>query len=366
VTRRAVGRVRGRALLAYLRAAAGLDNDAAAVLGGHSNQWESRLFAVTLSHFGFDVDVIDFDDRSVEIRDRYDVVVAIDGRLLELASMTRPGRALIHLTGSYPPFQNAAERRRLDELQARRGVVCAPRRTVADEETFVQALHAADACSLLGNPFTLSTFPDGLRPKMTLLPVTGSRLRWIKSGVDLVPETREFLWFFGSGAVHKGLDRVLEAFARRPDLTLHVVGNIAAEHDFLEAFSTELSALDNIHYHGMLDPQSDAFVDVLRRCVAFVAPSCSESTSTAAVTMLQAGLFPILSRETGVSLPASTGLYLDTCSADEIEAAATDVFRRPRESLLAEIDCARSWALTAHSRDRFATELQRYLHEALA
>jgi glycosyltransferase involved in cell wall biosynthesis len=226
-------------------------------------------------------------------------------------------------------------------------------------------LHTADRCSLLGNEFTLSTFPEELRPKLTLLPVTGSRLAQIKSGDELVPEPREFLWFFGSGAVHKGLDRVLEAFARRADSTLHVVGNIAAEHDFLEAFSTELTSLENIHYHGMLDTLSDAFVDVLRRCVAFIAPSCSESTSTAAVTMIQAGLFPILSRETGVSLPTATGVYLETSSIEEIEAAVVEVQRRPEASLRAEIESTQAWALAAHSRERFAEELRRYLCAAL-
>ena len=365
VTRRARGRTHGRALLAYLSSAVDLDAEAASVLGGHSNQWESRQYAVALSDLGFEVDVIDFDDRSAAIRRRYDVVVAIDGRLLELASSTRPSRKLLHVTGSYPPFQNAAERRRLDELRVRRGISCTPRRTVEDEDAFVQALSMADRCSLLGNDFTLSTFPDALRPKMTLLPVTGSRLALIKSGNELVPEEREFLWFFGSGAVHKGLDRVLEAFARSHHLTLHVVGNIGGERDFLDAFATELTSLDNIRYHGMLDTLSDPFVAILRRCVAFVAPSCSESTSAAAVTMIQAGLYPILSREAGVSLPASRGTYLETCSVDEIEAAAVEVYRRPHAALRAEIESIQAWALTAHSRERFAEELGGYLCEAL-
>jgi glycosyltransferase involved in cell wall biosynthesis len=364
-TRPAVGRAHGRALLAYLRTSVELDDAAAQALTGHPNQWESRQFAVALSELGFDVDAIDFTDRSAELYGAYDVVLAIDGGLIELAEKTSAEHVLLHVTGSYPPFQNAAERRRLDELRARRGFVCAARRMVEDEATFVRALYRANSCSLLGNEFTISTFPAEIQPKLTPIPANPAVLHRIKSEGEYVPDTREFIWFFGGGAVHKGLDRVLEAFARRPELTLHVVGTIEAEHDFLEAFSTELTTLPNITYHGALDPISDTFVDIALRCVAFIAPSCSEGMSHAAITMLQFGLFPIISRQTGVSLPEAAGVYLDTCTVEEIEAAALDVYDRPDAALAAGIRLTQSRALALNSRERFAAAVQSYLERAL-
>jgi glycosyltransferase involved in cell wall biosynthesis len=236
---------------------------------------------------------------------------------------------------------------------------------VRDEEAFVRALEQATACSLLGNAFTLSTFPEHLRAKITLLPVTASRLTQIKAPTEFVPKEREFLWFFGGGAVHKGLDRVLEAFARNPGVRLNVIGNLAAEPDFVDAYHHELTELANIRWHGYLDPGSREFWAITARCAAFVAPSCSEAISTAAATMLQLGLFPIVSRETGISLPVDAGIYLQSSSVDEIETAAATVLELPPSDLAGQIEQTQARALVAYSRESFASAVREYLRGAL-
>jgi glycosyltransferase involved in cell wall biosynthesis len=357
---------RGVALLAYIRSAVAVSDEDAAALTGHSNTWESREIARALHDLGYGVDAIDWHDDEFEPAHAYDVLLAIDGRLNRLADEVKAPRLLLHLTGSHPAFQNASEQRRIDELRERRGISCVPRRTVEDVPAFERALERATACSLLGNAFTLSTFPAQLHAKITLLPVSASRLVRTKSRSELAPAAREFLWFFGSGAVHKGLDRALEAFARNPRLTLNVVGNIAAETDFVDAYRRELTELENIRWHGFIDPAAPAFDEIASRCVAFVAPSCSESVSTAAATLLQLGLYPIVSRETGMTLPTGAGLLLETSSVEEIEAAATQVFELPADELAAQIERTQALALATYSRERFADEVRRYLRGALA
>jgi glycosyltransferase involved in cell wall biosynthesis len=352
--------------MAYLRGAVALSDREADAWTGHSNQWESREIAKAAHELGYGVDVIDFNDHSFQPDRNYDLVLAIDGQLGRLADAAKATNLLLHVTGSYPPFHNAAEQHRLEELAERRGVICAPRRVVEDSEQFVSALEAATACSLLGNVWTLSTFPESLRAKLRLLPVTASRSGLRKTQDEYVPDTREFLWFFGSGAVHKGLDRVLEAFARNPDLTLNVIGNISEEHDFVAAYDRELTQLANIRWHGYLEPASRAFDRIVARCVAFVAPSCSESISTAAATMLQVGLYPILSRETGISLPSGAGMYLECSSVDEIDDAVNVVFGRAAEALEQEIEATQSHARSEYSRERFAREVRHYLRSVIA
>ena len=271
----------------------------------------------------------------------------------------------MHVTGCYPPFQNAAELARIEALEKRRGVRCRPRRQVEDVEGFERALEIADASSLFGNEWTLSTFPASLRPKITCLPVAASQLARIKSAEELVPPEREFLWFFGSGAIHKGLDLLLEVFSATPGLTLNVVGNIDAETDFVDAYRRELTELHNIHWHGFLDPSGPKFQDVALRSFAIVAPSCSEGSSPAIATMLQLGLYPILSRETGISLPPGCGRYLDTCGLDEIEAVIPAVHEMKRGELVQQTREVQRAALRTHSRESFATAIERYLGQVV-
>jgi hypothetical protein len=348
---------RGRALVSYLRSAAWSDDDPR--LRGHSNQWESRQIARSLAGIGFEVDVVEFADRDWEPSERYDVVLAIDAELLRLEG----DRRLLHLTGAFPPFQNAAELRRVEELRSRRGVECVPRRLVADPEPVVAALERADACSLIGNAWTLSTFPDELRPKMTPIPVSGSLPVRVKSARAVARSGRGFMWFFGSGAVHKGLDRTLEAFAAEPGLELHVVGNIGGEDDFVAAYRHELTELPNVHWHGFLDPGGRRFARVARECSFVIAPSCSEGTSPATVTALQVGLHPLIARETGVDLPAGLG-YLERSGPEDIAAAAHAALALPAEELFAGIAAVQRHALATYSRRAFDRAMRAYLEAA--
>lgn len=360
----ATGRAWGRALVSYMAAPSAWNEDDPR-LRGHSNKWESREIARSLSRLDLDVDVIDFDDVEFRPRGSYDVVLGIHSEVHRLGEQTGARILLMHHTGAYPRVQNAAELRRIEELYERRGIRCAPRRMVDEGEEYERSLAGARASSLLGNEWTLSTFPREFQEKITCLPVSGSVLGHVKQATELLPSEREFLWFFGSGAVHKGLDRALEAFARRPELVLHVVGNIADEQDFIQAYRQELFELRNVHWHGFLEPNSMEFRGLARRCFCVVAPTCSEGTSPATVTMLQLGLYPVITRQCGITLPAGAGRYLDTCAVDEIETAITELHEMPERELREQMGATQAMALQNHSRKSFRGQVSDYLRKVI-
>jgi glycosyltransferase involved in cell wall biosynthesis len=357
------GRTRGRALVSYLAEPVGLRAGSRS-LRGHTNAWECREFAHSLAELGLAVDAIDFTDRDFSPSERYDVVLGLHSELAELAAQTEAPTALIHHTGAYPSFQNAAELRRIDALKSRRGIRCQPRRQVEQGPAYDQSLRAASAASLLGNEWTRSSYPPEHRAKVTCLPATGSTLARVRRQRDLVPRQREFIWFFGSGAVHKGLDRALEAFARTPELVLHVVGNIGDEQDFIDAYRRELLGLPNIHWYGFLDPSSWRFRRLVRSCFCVVAPTCSEGTSPATVTMLQLGLYPLISRESGITLPDGAGRYLETCEVEEIHAAAGELSEMAESELAEQTRATQAMALERHSRAAFSRAVRTYLGKA--
>ena len=272
---------------------------------------------------------------------------------------------LLHQTGAFAPFQNAAEHRRIEELEARRGSGARHGASSTTSRLRPPRSVPADACSLIGNAWTRGTFPAELRPKITCVPVSATMPALVRDLHTIERAGRAFLWFFGSGAVHKGLDRVLEAFAREPSLELHVVGNIADEHDFIEAYRHELFALANIHWHGPLDPGGAAFAHVLARCSFVVAPSCSEGTSPATATALKAGLYPLVSRATGIDLPDGCGRYLESCTVEEITSAAREVAALGDDELLRQIARVQRHAVETYSRPAFAATMEAYLADVI-
>jgi glycosyltransferase involved in cell wall biosynthesis len=354
---------RGRVLYSYLKDP--LLPQPATYFDGHTNKWESREIARLLVNLGYQVDAVDWSAGEIAFSEDYQVVFDIHLRQQALLPRMPDALRLLHLTGSDWRYQNRAELVRVRNLEARRGRRYAPRRQVAHSDLMERALEVADHCSLIGNEHTLSTYPAAYSHKFTKVPVTASP-SFVKSADELVPNEREFLWFFGGGLVHKGLDLVLEAFARDPSLRLNVIGDVAAESDFVEIYRKELFELENITVHGFLTPNEPRFRRILEKCFCFIAPSCSESISTAAATCMQVGLYPLVSRDTGISLPQGTGTYLEQCSIEEILSAAATLKATDRDTLREQIRLTQFFAQREYSRPNFTARMKAYLDCAIA
>jgi hypothetical protein len=359
----AQGVIKGRVLVSYLSEPITLKEDDERLLL-HSNGWESREIVKIFNALGFVVDVINYKDFFYP-NVHYDAIFDIYTNLKKFAPYLDKSTIKIgYVTGSYYKFQNNAEIERMRALEKRRLCSYVPKRIVGDEVLVDEAYIHADFLGLVGNEYILETFPEGFRSKISLLTISGSFLTQIKKREEFVPVNREFLWFFGYGAVHKGLDLVLEVFAKRPELTLNIVANIH-EPDFLKIYDHELHNLPNIKVHGSLYASSERFREVVKNCVAFIAPSCSEAISSAVVTCCQVGLYPIVSRQTGVSLPAGCGLYLEQCSFAEIEAAVLKVHGLSSQQLIDQISQTQAFALEAYSRKQFSEKMRSFIQMCL-
>ena len=92
-----------------------------------------------------------------------------------------------------------------------------------------------------------------------------------------------------------------------------------------------------------------------------MAPSCAESASAAVVTCLQVGLYPIVTRDCGVTLAAGAGTYLETCSTDEIEEAVLRVRGMPAADLQAAVAAAQADALSRYTPAAFRAGVDAFL-----
>jgi hypothetical protein len=157
----------------------------------------------------------------------------------------------------------------------------------------------------------------------------------------------------------------LEVFVRKPWLTLHVVGNVLEEADFVRIYRKELLETPNIHYHGFIPAHSLAFANILDQCFCFIAPSCSEGISPAVATCLQAGLLPIISQDAGVTLPEDCGVMLESCDVDTIREAVLSCHALPEEVVERQISVAQDLGTKAFSRDSFSRAMEAALRDAL-
>ncbi len=359
VTLEPTGAHRGEALLSYIIDGLLLP-PGAPMPHGHTHFWESTEIARSLADLGFRVDVIGWRNRGFVLRKPY--AVAIDVRLnLEHWVDQLPPRCLkiFHGETCHWTFNNSAQQARLQALRERRGIEVRPCKLVEPN----RAIESADCGFVLGNEMSLETYRFADKP-LTSIPIS-TPLEYPELERDWERARRRFLWFGSGGLVHKGLDLVLEAFAKTPELELTVCGPIHQERDFERAYFRELYDLPNIHTLGWIDIASDAFTKLARATGAVVYPSCSEAGGGAMITCMHAGIIPVLASTSSVTLDPAYGVELGEASVTAVRAAVSDIASRPAAELAAMSRAARGYVREHHTRARFAAAYRETLSRAL-
>lgn len=354
----AAGVHRGRVLLSYI-VASFLEPELVDATH-HTRFLESRLIAEAYLQRGFDVDVIDYRHPGFIPRHDYRILVSARTHLASLADRL-PATCLkiAHLDTSHYVFNNQAALQRVLALQQRRGFTSSSLRLIEPN----RAIERADVAAVLGNRrHTLATYAYAGKPLYTLPVVTAVSLPWVER--DYTQARHRFLWMGSRGLVHKGLDVTLEAFCRLPALELSVCGPLDEESEFCQQYARELYQQSNVHALGWVDVASDSFVTLTQRTAAFVYPSCAEGQAGSAILALQAGLIPIVSRETGVDVD-DFGIVLEDYHPQTIADAAQYLARLSAAELRQRSRAAWEYAQAHHTPAAYQAAYGQMLAEIL-
>ncbi len=359
--------VRGDVLVAYILDAFLLKTgpepiDESLVPHSHTHWWESIQIVQTFLDLGYRVDAISW--RNFDFVPTKPYKVALDVRvLLEHWQPHLPADCIkiLHAETSHWTIHNPAQDARLESLYQRRGRRVAPNKKIEEN----RALEVADCVTLIGEgaDFVQESYAPAGKP---LYPIPISTpLTWPILDRDYEQARRRFIWFGSGGLVHKGLDRVLEAFAGMPDMSLTVCGPVQQERDFEREYWTELYETPNIHLHGWIDVTSDVFVELMSEHAAVVFPSCSEGQNGGVITCMHAGLIPVVSRATGAPITPERGVLLEDCEIETIQRTVREVASWDAETLAAMSAAARRHVRDRHTRARFAETYRAAIEDIL-
>lgn len=317
----------------------------------HCNYLESLCMADVLNELGYSVYVVDYRNSRKIDYSSFDLVLGFGAPFAgSFLSQAYIGKRVSYLTGANPNFSNLAEASRLRALYQRQGVFLRPRREVY--WPWMYGAVNSNGIILTGNSWTRSTY-EGVHDNISLVPVPYVKINVDEEFAALAEVAREknrFIWFSGAGAVHKGLDLVLEAMSlAENDWHLDICGPIAGEQDFLKCYSGELRNHPRIVYHGFLAPGSMQLQAVMARNTFVVFPSCSEGQASSVITCMAYGLIPIVTSESAIDMP-SFGLGIEQASPQGVWLAMS------KASTLPAIEIERqSRAATVHVRENNST-----------
>lgn len=328
---------------------------------GHIQYWVTAQMARTLLDLGYEVDVASQSNRGYWPRKPYALVIDVRHVLERIAPMLDAGCVkIVHLDTAHLVFHNAAEARRLLALQHRRGVTIPPSRFLTPN----LGLEHADCGTMSGNDFTFGTFEYAGKPIYRVPIPSPITCPW-PDAKDFGAVRRRFLFFASHGLVHKGLDLVLEAFTRMPDLHLTVCGPLDSEPAFVDAYRTELYHTPNIETVGWIDTTSVRLRELADASVAMILPTCSEGASTSTIEGMHAGVIPMVTYECGVDV-GDFGVLFKQGTIDEIVAQAAQLSSLSSSELRQRARAAWECARARHTRERFVVEYRRTIETIVA
>lgn len=189
----------------------------------------------------------------------------------------------------------------------------------------------------------------------------------------IIPEARKkniatarnnFLWLGGGGMLMKGIDLVIEAFAKMPHMYLHIAGGLEDEPEFWKWAQPMMAAHPNIHYLGFMDVSSREFEAAANNCMGVVYASAAEGGPGSVAQAIHFGLIPIVTPSSFVraeTLGFSINGTTDREIIQSIIEQVTLVTNLPEHELRERSDAARAFALRYHTRAAYTESFERLL-----
>lgn len=263
----------------------------------HTNQAECLKIAELLKQNAYNVDVINWDNKTYIPNKKYALVIDNHDTIERLYQYFDGTIKIFHISSCHWLFQNTRELERLNAIKDKRNVVLKPTRLLSPSKS----PELCDVATCLGNEFTASTYAFANKP-IHFVPVTSTVYFDQLPKHDFQKVRNNFLWFGSKGFALKGLDIVIETFAQLPHLQLTICAPLHTEPEFCEVYKQELFHTPNIHTVGWVEIPSDTFNSIIENHAAVVSLSFSEGGGASVITCMHGGLIPIVSISNSVDV----------------------------------------------------------------
>lgn len=307
-----------------------------------------ETIARSLNKMGYTVDIVNWDNPSWTPTKHYDLFIGLGDINFKHISdhLSADTTRIYYATGAPWRENNIREAERFFRLAQRTGYLLPPDRANPNNED--DAYRLADGIICLGNQRAANAF--SMYPLVCNIDFLAAPSDWEGwQSKDYDQGRKHFLFFSGRGNVHKGLDLLLEAFAKTGDLHLHICQH--PEPDFYRVYRTYLTSLPNIHVHGFTKMRSPEFEELARSCDWVIMPTCAEGQPGSTLECMAHGLIPILSIAANMDLE-NWGIRLPDCEVDTIRTIVEEISQMPVEEVQ-----QRTARVVANTRQHYSVEM---------
>lgn len=261
-------------------------------LSAHQNRRESIVIGEVLAELGYNYVVEQFNSGFCDNNGGYDLVFGHEPNFVKMAQRNPRAIKIYYSTGANWSYQNEIIKRRTKEFSYSHHLKALEHRLVTPHTGY----DMADYILQIGTGYTLETFPDKYRKKITLINQSSNLIKNPSLDIKLASiKLNNYLWIGGGGSILKGIDLVIDYFVKNEDLVLHIIGNI--DSDINEYYSGVLKKSKNILVHGFLDINSDKFAHIAYQSAFNIYPSGSEGgVPGSVIAAMKFGVIPLTFR----------------------------------------------------------------------
>lgn len=282
----------------------------------HTNMREALVIVRNFIQAGYAIDIADCQSKfmlPLLQNKRYDVIFGFGIPFMQACKLNPQARKVIYLTECAPDFSLSQESNRLKYYAERHGVRFPLERSGKYYQN--EQIDIASESLFMGNDYTSRAYHERFpHLKILLCPPTGM----YNENFTLEHRTEEpkcgFLWFGSNGAIHKGLDILLDVFKDIPQADLYICGLSENDAVVLKAYQR----YTNIHNCHFVQVDSDDYLALIDKVSYCVLPSASEGMSTSVLTCMRHGILPVVTRSTGIDV-YDFGWYIEDYHVEQVE-----------------------------------------------
>jgi len=172
---------------------------------------------------------------------------------------------------------------------------------------------------------------------------------------------KHFLFFAGSGNIHKGLDLLVEAFST---LDLHLWCVTEISNRFKEVYAKLLKASPNIHLHGFVKFRGKDYYRLMNLCNYVISASCSEGQTGAVAGCIVQGLIPVVTKGSSIDV-GNFGVMFKNDSVREINRTVEKISKYPVEWHTKHSKKANQAGLVDYSYQNFYTKIKKAIVDTI-
>jgi hypothetical protein len=272
-----------------------------------------------LSGLGYGIDVIDCNDiKALEVikSKKYDLIFGFGETFYQLTNLQPAAISVLYMTENHPEFSYREERKRLDYFYERHG----RKLNLTRSGKYYKIYHLQKNYSYVITMGETKLLENQYCNPYFIFPTGLTNPNFVFKNKNHLHSRKHFLWLGSEGAVHKGLDLLLDVFNQQDNIVLHICG--LQKHDRKQLI---IQKRENIIEYGHIDINSDLFLEINNMCSFIILPSCSEACSTSITTGMLHGLIPIVMSDTGFNKLDENAIFFEDFKIDYLRMKLNEI-----------------------------------------